>query len=207
MNPLHPSTGAGAKGSGPSTGAGSKGVGVNSLNSSSSLPYPPSKEHSPSSSHLKEPSSSPSNSYPSSPSRDRSSSSASYTSFKAHSKEHFKDYSKESSPSSTPSKEHSSNSSKEYSFPPSTYQPSDELQDFLDYKCIPESFHDQKNSHTKTPIFIGFGSMIIEKPKELLRVLLQGAALAGVRVIVQAGWTGITLKEFLEIATEAEVRV
>ena len=30
------------------------------------------------------------------------------------------------------------------------------------------------NSHSKTPIFIGFGSMVIENPKGLLQVLLQG---------------------------------
>ena len=30
------------------------------------------------------------------------------------------------------------------------------------------------SAHSKTPIFIGFGSMVIENPKELLQVLLQG---------------------------------
>ena len=57
---------------------------------------------------------------------------------------------------------------------------------------------------SKTPIFIGFGSMVIENPKGLLQVLLQGAALANVRVIVQAGWSDISEEEFKNIAKEAE---
>ena len=32
----------------------------------------------------------------------------------------------------------------------------------------------EASTHSKTPIFIGFGSMVIENPKELLQVLLQG---------------------------------
>ena len=68
-----------------------------------------------------------------------------------------------------------------------------------------ENLDENKNSsHSKTPIFIGFGSMVIENPKGLLQVLLQGAALANIRVIVQAGWSEISSEEFNNIAKEAE---
>jgi hypothetical protein len=202
INPLYSSTGVGTK------GAGSKGVGNNPLNCTSSLPYPSTafKEHTPPS-YSKE-ASSPSRSvysYTSTPSRERSSS---YITLKEQSIERSKECSTDTSieHSTNHSKENSkesSPSSKEHPIPPSSsssYNPSDELHDFLNHNSISES------SLSKLPIFIGFGSMIIEKPKDLLRVLLQGAALAGVRVIVQAGWTGITYKEFFEIAKEAEVQ-
>ena len=48
--------------------------------------------------------------------------------------------------------------------------------------------------------------MVIEDPRTLLELMLQGAALANVRVVVQAGWSEekITRADFLAIARDAQ---
>lgn len=75
------------------------------------------------------------------------------------------------------------------------------------------------------PVFVGFGSMVVDDAlslvqvritsKErvlltrmvcLMKVLLEGAALVGVRIIFQSGWTEISAADFESIATKIEER-
>ncbi len=73
---------------------------------------------------------------------------------------------------------------------PQEYQPSAALLTFLD---------------SEVPIvFIGFGSMVITHIEALIRLFLEAAALAGVRVLIQVGWSTITPERFLELALEAQ---
>ncbi|KAJ1311934.1 hypothetical protein OPQ81_010394 [Rhizoctonia solani] len=41
------------------------------------------------------------------------------------------------------------------------------------------------------PIYIGFGSIVLENPQEMTRAILSGIAKAGVRAIVSPGWGGL----------------
>lgn len=41
------------------------------------------------------------------------------------------------------------------------------------------------------PVFIGFGSMVIENPEKLQEIITSAAAEVGCRIIVQSGWTNI----------------
>ncbi|OGE54296.1 hypothetical protein PENARI_c006G11403 [Penicillium arizonense] len=41
------------------------------------------------------------------------------------------------------------------------------------------------------PIYIGFGSIVIDDPKSLTLLLLEAVHLAGVRAIISAGWSGL----------------
>eukprot|EP01041_Mallomonas_annulata_P007758 gene7758-15875_t len=52
------------------------------------------------------------------------------------------------------------------------------------------------------PVFVGFGSMVCADPTTLLRVVLRGAARAGVRVLVQEGWSRMSQSEFMKLAQE-----
>lgn len=57
-----------------------------------------------------------------------------------------------------------------------------------------------------TPIFVGFGSMVIKDLEALISLFLEGAALAGVRIIVQVGWSSIKPERFLELALQAQLK-
>jgi hypothetical protein len=96
---------------------------------------------------------------------------------------------------------------------PSAHLPP-ELEDFL--RCGPP------------PVFVGFGSMVVDDALSLVQVcpafycnarfscfaltphfsqvLLEGAALVGVRIIFQSGWTEISEADFETIATRIEAR-
>jgi vancomycin aglycone glucosyltransferase len=45
------------------------------------------------------------------------------------------------------------------------------------------------------PVLVGFGSMVTDRADDLMRLIVRAAALAGVRVLVQAGWTGVSARE------------
>lgn len=57
-----------------------------------------------------------------------------------------------------------------------------------------------------TPVFVGFGSMVIKDLEGLISLFLEGAALAGVRIIVQVGWSSIKPERFLELALQAQLK-
>ncbi|KIW01832.1 uncharacterized protein PV09_06683 [Verruconis gallopava] len=59
----------------------------------------------------------------------------------------------------------------------STYTPPQDLVDFL--------------KEGPTPIYIGFGSIVIDDPEALTQLLLEAVKLAGVRAIVSKGWGGV----------------
>ena len=59
----------------------------------------------------------------------------------------------------------------------SDYTPPSSLQTFLDAGS--------------PPIYIGFGSIVIDDPKSLTLLLLEAVRLAGVRAIISAGWSGL----------------
>ncbi|KAI0487705.1 sterol glucosyltransferase [Xylaria cf. heliscus] len=60
---------------------------------------------------------------------------------------------------------------------PPQYNPPDELRDFL-----------QKGP---PPVYIGFGSIVIDDPAELTQVLLDATKAAGVRALISRGWSGL----------------
>ena len=41
------------------------------------------------------------------------------------------------------------------------------------------------------PVYVGFGSVIVKNPVEFTRIILEAAGLAGCRVVIGAGWTGL----------------
>ncbi|KAJ5812656.1 hypothetical protein N7474_008957 [Penicillium riverlandense] len=59
----------------------------------------------------------------------------------------------------------------------SEYTPSESLQAFLDAGS--------------PPIYIGFGSIVIDDPKSLTLLLLEAVRLAGVRAVISTGWSGL----------------
>jgi len=73
----------------------------------------------------------------------------------------------------------------------SSFQPPPELMRFLDGDA---------------PVFVGFGSMVVKDLEGLISLFLEGAALAGVRIIVQVGWSEITPERFLELALQAQLK-
>eukprot|EP00602_Paraphysomonas_sp_CaronLab_P008597 CAMPEP_0185034326 /NCGR_PEP_ID=MMETSP1103-20130426/24086_1 /TAXON_ID=36769 /ORGANISM="Paraphysomonas bandaiensis, Strain Caron Lab Isolate" /LENGTH=1441 /DNA_ID=CAMNT_0027570941 /DNA_START=187 /DNA_END=4512 /DNA_ORIENTATION=+ len=54
------------------------------------------------------------------------------------------------------------------------------------------------------PVFVGFGSMVVDDAESLVQVLLEGAAILGVRIIFQSGWTEISPASFTDIAHKVE---
>lgn len=76
------------------------------------------------------------------------------------------------------------------------------LPDALSFKPDPEL--SVFLSSGSKPIFIGFGSMVIEDPESLVRDFLDAAALVGVRVIIQIGWSKLTVDKFKQLAQDAE---
>ncbi|KAH6612397.1 UDP-glucose,sterol transferase [Boeremia exigua] len=60
---------------------------------------------------------------------------------------------------------------------PPLYTPDSELQKFLD--------------NGSAPIYIGFGSIVLENPDELTRMLLDAVKATGVRAIISKGWGGL----------------
>ncbi|KAF2726205.1 glycosyltransferase family 1 protein [Polychaeton citri CBS 116435] len=57
------------------------------------------------------------------------------------------------------------------------FKPPKELQDFLD--------------NGDTPIYIGFGSIVVDDPKEFTKMIFKAIKLAGVRALVNEGWGGL----------------
>lgn len=53
-------------------------------------------------------------------------------------------------------------------------------------------------------MFVGFGSMVVDDALSLVQVLLEGAALVGVRIIFQSGWTAVSQADFDTIANRIE---
>lgn len=62
------------------------------------------------------------------------------------------------------------------------------------------------SSSDRKPIFVGFGSMVIEDAESVIRDFLDAAALVGVRIIIQTGWSEITSERFSQIALEAQMK-
>ncbi|KUF95903.1 hypothetical protein AM588_10008422 [Phytophthora nicotianae] len=59
--------------------------------------------------------------------------------------------------------------------PSSSYTPSPELEAFL--------------GDDAGPVFVGFGSMVIEDPKGVTKMIIEAAEQAGVRVLIQSSWS------------------
>ncbi|ELU40833.1 UDPGT domain-containing protein [Rhizoctonia solani AG-1 IA] len=59
----------------------------------------------------------------------------------------------------------------------SDYKPPDDLIEFL--KC------------GEPPVYIGFGSIVLQNPQEMTRAILSGIAQTGVRAIISPGWGGL----------------
>lgn len=81
------------------------------------------------------------------------------------------------------------------------YLPTEELSNFLFPQRLQSTMTDK---YPSKPIFIGFGSMVIEDPESVIRSFLDAAALANKRVIIQSGWSNITAERFTVLAKEAE---
>ncbi|KAI1123670.1 sterol glucosyltransferase [Nemania abortiva] len=60
---------------------------------------------------------------------------------------------------------------------PPQYNPPDRLKEFL-HKGPP-------------PVYIGFGSIVVDNPTELTRILLEATKEAGVRALISRGWSGL----------------
>lgn len=58
-----------------------------------------------------------------------------------------------------------------------TYKPSEELMTFLE--------------SGSPPVYIGFGSIVVEEPQSLTNAVLRAVAGAGVRAIVSRGWSNL----------------
>ncbi|KAG8714748.1 hypothetical protein FRC09_017297 [Ceratobasidium sp. 395] len=54
-------------------------------------------------------------------------------------------------------------------------------------------------SNGKPPIYIGFGSIVLENPRQITQAVLSAVALSGVRAIISPGWGGLD-KEMIETA-------
>ena len=59
--------------------------------------------------------------------------------------------------------------------------------------------------NTRPPIFIGFGSMVINDIENILDILLQACAVNNVRVIFQPGWTRVSNALFKTICERAQL--
>ena len=72
-----------------------------------------------------------------------------------------------------------------------TYIPSDDLKQFLD---------------TEVPIiFVGFGSMVIKNFDRYIGIFLKAAALVGVKIIIQTGWSEMTPELFENLGNMAQI--
>ncbi|KPI44204.1 Sterol 3-beta-glucosyltransferase UGT80B1 [Cyphellophora attinorum] len=61
------------------------------------------------------------------------------------------------------------------------YAPSDDLASFL--------------SNGPAPFYVGFGSIVVEKPEVLLQTILDAVKIAGVRCIISKGWSSLASDE------------
>jgi hypothetical protein len=72
------------------------------------------------------------------------------------------------------------------------YEPTTELAEFL---------------ATEEPIiFVGFGSMVVHDLKSIISLFLEAAALAGVKILIQVGWSSIAPEVFMELALQAQTK-
>jgi hypothetical protein len=62
------------------------------------------------------------------------------------------------------------------------------------------------SSSDKKPIFVGFGSMVIDDAESVIRDFLDAAALVGARIIIQTGWSEISAERFNQLAYEAQMK-
>jgi len=69
------------------------------------------------------------------------------------------------------------------------YEPSTALREFLEIG--------------PPPVFVGFGSMVVDDAASLIQILLDGAALLGVRILVQSGWSEISEESFQSMTASA----
>lgn len=60
---------------------------------------------------------------------------------------------------------------------PPQYTPPDDLRTFLD-KGAP-------------PVYIGFGSIVVDEPERLMTIVLQAVRMLGVRAIISKGWSNL----------------
>lgn len=68
---------------------------------------------------------------------------------------------------------------------PSEYIPSPELAQFL--------------QSGPPPVYIGFGSIVVENPQRLIHTVLEAVARAGVRAIVSKGWSELSGQPGLDV--------
>ena len=66
------------------------------------------------------------------------------------------------------------------------------------------SRHDGIRPGSVQPLFIGFGSMVLQQPERIVRVLVEAAAVLSLPVLFQCGWTDLGREQFLEICQHAE---
>jgi len=66
----------------------------------------------------------------------------------------------------------------------SNYSPPDDLVAFLE--------------KGPAPVYIRFGSIVVEDPRRLTQLIFEAVRLAGVRAVVSKGWGGIGLEEVPE---------
>lgn len=60
---------------------------------------------------------------------------------------------------------------------PPSYEPPADLANFLDYGS--------------TPIYIGFGSIVIDDPQSLTKMILEAIRITGVRALISRGWSNL----------------
>lgn len=106
-----------------------------------------------------------------------------------------------------------------------SHEPSSELLAFLasSSPASSESLSDSQLSHNSSNsnryankiIYVGFGSMKLEdvdvtdgtssQMENVIGLFLEAAALMGVKIIVQPGWTNLTHKKFLDLALQVRI--
>jgi UDP:flavonoid glycosyltransferase YjiC (YdhE family) len=74
--------------------------------------------------------------------------------------------------------------------PSSVYQPSEEVRQWL--------------IRGPKPIFVGFGSMVIDDKYRLLRTIVEASALSNSRVIIQSGWSAFSADDLVSVIAEVE---
>lgn len=61
----------------------------------------------------------------------------------------------------------------------------------------------QRDDDGRRTVFVGFGSMVIDNTETVVRSIVEAAALAGVRIIFQTGWSEISALTFNAIVQDA----
>jgi len=66
---------------------------------------------------------------------------------------------------------------------------------FLDEPCAPDPALQAFLDAGEAPVVLGFGSLAHRDPEAITRILLDAVARAGVRAVIQAGWSGLRHQE------------